>query len=95
MITLTIDTVFLLLTCVHFWVWGVLRRLSACAPTAYEVARDCRNFEKHCFRGWKGVRLWLQFRYVNIFSDWLSSNYSTCCSFNGRLLRSPHCAIVR
>jgi hypothetical protein len=34
----------------HFWVWGILRRWSACAPTAYEVVRDCWIFEKHCSR---------------------------------------------
>jgi hypothetical protein len=27
----------------------ILRRWPACAPTAYEV-RDCRKFEKHCYR---------------------------------------------
>jgi hypothetical protein len=32
-------------------VWGSLRRWSACAPTAYEVARDCRMFEKYCVAG--------------------------------------------
>jgi hypothetical protein len=37
-------------TCMHFWVCRILRRWSTCAPTAYEVLRDYRKFEKHCFR---------------------------------------------
>jgi hypothetical protein len=40
---------FLLFTFLLFWVWGILRRWSACAPTACEVVRDCRKFEKHSF----------------------------------------------
>jgi hypothetical protein len=41
---------FLLFTCMHFWVWGILRRWSACAPITYEVVRNCRKFEKHYFK---------------------------------------------
>jgi hypothetical protein len=48
MVTLTTGIMFLLFTCVHFWVWGIVWRWSAWAPTAYEVVRDCRKFEKHC-----------------------------------------------
>jgi hypothetical protein len=40
---------FLLLTCMHFWVWGLSRRWSACVTTTYELVRDCRKFEKHRF----------------------------------------------
>jgi hypothetical protein len=46
MITLTTGVV-LQFTCTKFWVQGILRRWSSCALTAYEVARDCRKFEKH------------------------------------------------
>jgi hypothetical protein len=38
MVPLTTGIMFLLFTCMHFWVWGVIRRWSACVPTAYEVA---------------------------------------------------------
>jgi hypothetical protein len=48
MVTLTTSIMFPLLTCIHFWVWRILRRWSACAPIAYEVIWDCRKFEKHC-----------------------------------------------
>jgi hypothetical protein len=48
MATLTAGTVFLVFTFMHFWVREILRRWSACAPTGYEVVRDCRKFEKHC-----------------------------------------------
>jgi hypothetical protein len=47
MVILTAGIMFLLFTCMHFWVLGILRRWSACAPTAYEVVRDCRKFDKH------------------------------------------------
>jgi hypothetical protein len=46
--TVTTGIIFLIFTYMHFWVWGILRSLSACAPTAYEVVRDFRKFEKHC-----------------------------------------------
>jgi hypothetical protein len=45
MVTLTTGIAFLLFTCMYFWVWGILWRWSVCAPTAYEVVRDCRKFE--------------------------------------------------
>jgi hypothetical protein len=38
---------FLLFICMHFWVWGILRRWSAHAPFAREVIRYCQNFEEH------------------------------------------------
>jgi hypothetical protein len=46
MVTLT-NGKFLLLTCMYFWVCGISWRLFACAPTAYEVVRERRKFEKH------------------------------------------------
>jgi hypothetical protein len=46
MATLTTRIMFLLFTCMRFWVWGILRRWLECSPTAYEVVRDCRKFEK-------------------------------------------------
>jgi hypothetical protein len=50
MVTLT-ASMFLLFTCMNFWVWGVLRRWSTCAPTTYEVINDCWKFEKHWVKG--------------------------------------------
>jgi hypothetical protein len=32
-------------------VGGILGRYTACTTTAYEVARDCREFERHCSTG--------------------------------------------
>jgi hypothetical protein len=37
MVPFTIDIMFLLFTCMHSWMRGILRRWSACAPTAYEL----------------------------------------------------------
>jgi hypothetical protein len=48
MVTLTANIMFLQLTSIHLWVCGILRRWSPCAPTVYEVVRDCRKFEEHC-----------------------------------------------
>jgi hypothetical protein len=45
MVTLITGTTFLLFTFMQFLVWGILRRWSACTPTAYEVVRNCRHFE--------------------------------------------------
>jgi hypothetical protein len=45
-VTSTTGKLFLLSICMHFLVWEILRRWSACAPIAYEVVRDCRKFEK-------------------------------------------------
>jgi hypothetical protein len=56
MVTLTTGIIFFPFTCMHFWVWGILRMWSGCAPTAYEVVHDCRNVEKHCCRGIAIVR---------------------------------------
>jgi hypothetical protein len=52
MVTLTTGIMFLLFTCMHFWVWGIFAKEvgSASAPTVCEVVRDCRKFEKHCSR---------------------------------------------
>jgi hypothetical protein len=50
MVTLTTCIMFLLFACTQFWVWGILRKTSACAPTAYEVVRDYGKFEKHWCR---------------------------------------------
>jgi hypothetical protein len=33
MITLNTGITFLLLTCMHFWVWEIIRRWSACAKS--------------------------------------------------------------
>jgi hypothetical protein len=46
MVTLATGTAFLLFTCMHLWVWGVLRRWAACALTACEVVRCRRKVEK-------------------------------------------------
>jgi hypothetical protein len=37
MVTLTTGIMFMLFTCIYFWLWGILRRWSARAPTACEV----------------------------------------------------------
>jgi hypothetical protein len=48
MVTLTTGIMFLIFTCMNFWVgWGILRRWSTCAQTTYEVVCDCRKFQKH------------------------------------------------
>jgi len=46
MVTLSTHAIFILFTYMQFWVWGILWMWSVCAPTAYEVVHDCRNFEK-------------------------------------------------
>jgi hypothetical protein len=48
-VSLTTCIIFLLFTCMHFWVWGILWKnlWSMCTPTAYDVVRDSRKFEKH------------------------------------------------
>jgi hypothetical protein len=45
------DIMFFLFTCLHFWVWGILWKWSACALTIYDVVHDCQKFKKHCFQG--------------------------------------------
>jgi hypothetical protein len=47
MVTLTTGIMFLLLTCIHFCVWGKLRRLSTWAQTACEVGSCWRKFERY------------------------------------------------
>jgi hypothetical protein len=47
MLTFTIAIKIILFICMCFWVWGILRWWSACAPTACEVVHDCRDVEKH------------------------------------------------
>jgi hypothetical protein len=49
MVSLTTGIMFLLFMCMYFWAWGILQRWSACAPTAYEVVRECLKFEKYSF----------------------------------------------
>jgi hypothetical protein len=44
--SLSIGIMFLVFTYMHFRALGILRMLSACAPTAYEVVSDYRKFEK-------------------------------------------------
>jgi hypothetical protein len=39
MVTLTTGTMFLVFTCMHFWIMSNL-------PIAYEVVRDCRMFSE-------------------------------------------------
>jgi hypothetical protein len=39
---------FLLLTCMHFWVWGIFMKVIRLFVDSHEVIRDCGNFEKHC-----------------------------------------------
>jgi hypothetical protein len=48
MATLTTGIMFPLFTCMHFWVWGILRSFSACALTTYEAVHGCQTFQKHC-----------------------------------------------
>jgi hypothetical protein len=43
-VTLVASIMFLLFTCIHLWVWGILRRWSARDPTTYDI-RNCREFE--------------------------------------------------
>jgi hypothetical protein len=47
MVTVTTGIRFLLFTYMYFCVCETLRWWYARAPTAYEVVRDCRKFEKH------------------------------------------------
>jgi hypothetical protein len=54
-VTLTTGMVLLLFTCMHIWAWRILRRWYACAPTAYEVVRNCRNFEKQWYKCWTAL----------------------------------------
>jgi hypothetical protein len=49
MVTLTSGIMFVF-TYMHFWAWGILRRWSVCAPTAYEVVPACRKLDKHRIR---------------------------------------------
>jgi hypothetical protein len=50
MVTLTTGIMFLLFTCLRFWVWGILLMWSECAPTAYKAVRDCRNLRNTVIR---------------------------------------------
>jgi hypothetical protein len=50
MVTLTTGIMSLLFSCMHFWVWRILQRWSACGTTVCEVVHDCRKFEKHCLK---------------------------------------------
>jgi hypothetical protein len=59
MVTLTTGIIFTLFTCMQFWERGMLLRWFACAPTAYEVVRDCLNFEEHRCR-WSALKVEFQ-----------------------------------
>jgi hypothetical protein len=79
-VTLTTGMIFFLFTCMHFWVWRILRRWPAHAPTAYEVVRDCRKFEKHwskcsllCFQQ-NRTQVIMTKIFSKISSHWLSSS---------------------
>jgi hypothetical protein len=63
MVTLTTVIMFILFTCMHFWVWGILWRLFARAMTAYEVVSDCRKLEKHCLH----QKIWQRFNFCRHF----------------------------
>jgi hypothetical protein len=43
MVTLT-NGMFPLFTFMRFWMWDILRKWSACAPTTCEVVRDSQKF---------------------------------------------------
>jgi uncharacterized membrane protein YphA (DoxX/SURF4 family) len=45
--TVTTAIMFLLFTCMLFWVWTILRRWSVCSSTTHEVVCCCLKFEKH------------------------------------------------
>jgi hypothetical protein len=51
MVTLTTGIMFLLLTCMHFLVWGILRMWYTCAPTACEVVH-------YCLKPWSANHWW-------------------------------------
>jgi hypothetical protein len=55
MVTLATSIMFILLTCMQFWIRGILWWWSARAPTAYEVVHNCRKFEKHWSRLIMGI----------------------------------------
>jgi hypothetical protein len=40
MVALTTGIIVLVFASMYFWVWGILRKRSACAPTACKVVRD-------------------------------------------------------
>jgi hypothetical protein len=40
MVTVTTGVMCLLLTCMYFWAWGILRRWSSFVPTAFTTALD-------------------------------------------------------
>jgi hypothetical protein len=56
MVTLTTGIMFLLFSCMHYWMWGILQQWSTCAPTAYEVVWNCWKFEQDWFTGWYHTR---------------------------------------
>jgi hypothetical protein len=49
MATLTAGLMFLIFNSMQFLTWGTLQGWSAFTPTAIEVIRNCRKFEKQCF----------------------------------------------
>jgi hypothetical protein len=77
-VTLITGIMFVLSACMHFWVWGILRRCSACAATACEVVSDCRIFERH----WPHRYRWMRRRV---------SFYSLVIVFSLKPLYPSHC----
>jgi hypothetical protein len=61
---------FLLFTCVHFWVWGILRRWAACRPIVFEVIHSCWNFDKYCLRPCGNWSAKLKYFIVVIICKW-------------------------
>jgi hypothetical protein len=58
MVSLITSRTFILLTCMHFLVWWILRRWSTCAYRLWS-GPDCRKFEKHCSAWWLNLLLGL------------------------------------
>jgi hypothetical protein len=50
MVNLTTGIMILIFICMRFWVWGILRSWTACAPTAHELVCDCRNLRNTALR---------------------------------------------
>jgi hypothetical protein len=50
--TLTTSIMSVLFTCMHFWVWEILRRWTACVLITYEVVCECQKFQKCCSKKW-------------------------------------------
>jgi hypothetical protein len=85
MITLTTGIIFLLFTCMHFWVWGILRRWSVCDASAYEVVRDCRMFENTAVNHLYKIHFNIILPHPSQYFKWLLSN-----NFPTKILYSFH-----